>query len=153
LVRDVLSGRVLSAENVTSSETAVIKRLLAPVAALEVPVVGAISDAQESLEHAIAELWPTLPHQTCQFHYLREAARPIHNADCSTRTAMRKDIQDKIRGTRAQLARHIQAGEEATEPKKLQEVEQLCVLASYALRHQNARHFHTVGAASLSTAR
>ncbi len=102
LVRDVLSGRVLSADNVTSSETAVIKRLLAPVVALEIPVVGAISDAQESLEQAIAELWPTIPHQTCQFHYLREAARPIHDADCSTRTAMRKDIQNKVRETRTQ---------------------------------------------------
>jgi len=141
LVRDVLSGRILSAENVTSSETAVIKRLLAPVAALEVPVVGAISDAQESLERAIAELWPTIPHQTCQFHSLREAARPIHNADCSTRTAMRKDIQDKVRETRAQLARHIQAGLEMTEPKKQQEVEQLCVLADYALGIQTALNF------------
>ena len=136
LVRDVLTGRVLAAENVTSSETAVIKRLLAPVVALEVPVIGAISDAQESLEQAIAELWPTIPHQACQFHDLREAARPIHDADSSTRTAMRKDIQKKVRQTRAQLARHIQAGQEATEPKKQQEVEQLRVLADYALSIQ-----------------
>jgi hypothetical protein len=90
LVRDVFTGRVLSADNVSSSETAVIKRLLAPVLALEVPVLGAISDAQESLERAIAELWPTIPHQTCQFHYLREATRLVHNADCSTRTTMRQ---------------------------------------------------------------
>jgi len=34
LVRDALTGRVLAAENVTSSETAVIKALLAPVVAL-----------------------------------------------------------------------------------------------------------------------
>jgi len=33
LVRDALTGRVLAAENVTSSETAVMKALLAPVAA------------------------------------------------------------------------------------------------------------------------
>jgi hypothetical protein len=138
LVRDVLSGRVLAAENVSCSETAVIKRLLARVVALEVPVIGAISDAQETLEQAIAELWPGIPHQTCQFHYLREAARPIHEADSSTRTAMRKDIQNKVRETRAQLARHIQAGQEALEPNKQQEVEQLRVLADYALAIQTA---------------
>jgi hypothetical protein len=34
LVRDALTGRVLAAENVTSSETAVMKALLAPVVAL-----------------------------------------------------------------------------------------------------------------------
>lgn len=71
LVRDVLTARVLVAENVTSSETAVIKSLLAPVAALGLPVIGAISDAQESLVNAIAELWPDVPHQTCQFHASR----------------------------------------------------------------------------------
>lgn len=51
---------------------------------------------------------------------------------------MRKDIQNKVRETRAQLARHIQAGQEATEPKKQQEVKQLCVLADYALSIQTA---------------
>src|SRR6266851_5346503 len=48
LVRDALTGRVLVAENVTSSETAVMKDLLAPVVALGVKVLGTISDAQES---------------------------------------------------------------------------------------------------------
>src|SRR2546421_2730497 len=49
LVRDALTGRVLCAENVTSSETAVMKALLAPVVALEVErkvkVLGTITDA------------------------------------------------------------------------------------------------------------
>src|SRR5437868_15519982 len=48
LVRDALTGRVLAAENVTSSETAVMKALLAPVVALEaerkVKGLGAVSD-------------------------------------------------------------------------------------------------------------
>src|SRR6266550_4598598 len=48
LVRDALTGRVLAAENVTSSETAVMKELLRPVAALGVKVLGTITDAQES---------------------------------------------------------------------------------------------------------
>lgn len=141
LVRDVLSGRILSAENVSSSETAVIKRLLAPVADLGVPVVGAISDAQESLEQAIEQWWPTIPHQTCQFHYLREAARPIHTVDGSSRTAMRKDIQNKVRETRMQLARHIQVGQERQEPEKQLEGEQLQILADYALGIQTALNF------------
>ena len=48
LVRDALTGRVLTAEQVTSSETAVIKALFAPVVALGVKVLGTITDAQES---------------------------------------------------------------------------------------------------------
>jgi hypothetical protein len=45
LVRDALTGRVLAAENVRSSETAVMKTLLAPVVALGVKVLGTITDA------------------------------------------------------------------------------------------------------------
>jgi hypothetical protein len=63
LVRDALTGRVLSAENVTSSETAVMKALLAPVVALGVKVLGTITDAQESELKAVEELWPQVPHQ------------------------------------------------------------------------------------------
>ncbi len=141
LVRDVLTARVLTAENVTSSETAVIKALLAPVVALGLPVIGAISDAQESLVKAIAELWPDIPHQTCQFHYLREAADPIYNLDRSTRKAMRKEIQSKVRETRKQLSHHIQQLQETSQPEQKLEREQLAVLADYALGIQTALNF------------
>ncbi len=141
LVRDVLTGRVLVAENVTESSTAVIKSLLAPVVTLGLPVIGAISDAQDSLGKAIAELWPDIPHQTCQFHYLREAAGPIYELDRSTRKAMRKDIGRKVRETRKQLAHHIDDLQEVRQPKQQQEREQLTVLADYALGIQTALNF------------
>lgn len=144
LVRDVVTTRVLAAANVTSSETAVIKALLAPVVALALPVLGVISDAQESLVKAIAQLWPASPHQTCQFHYLREAADPIYNLDRSTRKAMRKDIQSKVRETRKQLSHHLEEIQEACQPEQQQEREQLTVLADYALGIQTALNFEGV---------
>lgn len=144
LVRDVLTTRVLAAANVTSSETAVIKALLAPLVALDLPVLGVISDAQESLVKAIAQLWPESPHQTCQFHYLREAADPIYNLDRSTRKAMRKDIQSKVRETRKQLSHHLEEIQEACQPEQQQEREQLTVLADYALGIQTALNFEGV---------
>src|SRR5438045_4603898 len=48
LVRDALTGRLLNAENVTESSAERLKQILAPVLALKVPVLGTISDAQES---------------------------------------------------------------------------------------------------------
>jgi hypothetical protein len=144
LVRDVLTGRVLAAENVTSSETALIKALLAPVVALGIAVIGAISDAQESLVKAIAELWPDIPHQTCQFHYLDEAADPIYKLDRSTRKAMRKDIQTKVRETRKQLSHHLQEVQDAAQPEQQQEYKQLAILADYALGIQTALNFEGV---------
>ena len=76
VVRDALTGRVLAAEQVTSSETAVMKALLTPVAALDLPVLGTITDAQESELQAVEQLWPEVPHQVCQFHALRDASQP-----------------------------------------------------------------------------
>jgi hypothetical protein len=81
LVRDALTGRVLAAENVTSSETAVMKALLDPVVALGVKVLGTITDAQESELLAVEELWPDVPHQVCQFHVLRDASKTAFEAD------------------------------------------------------------------------
>ncbi len=131
LVRDVLTGRVLTAENVLSSEKEVMKRVLAPVVALGVPVLGAISDAQESLQQAIADLWPSIPHQLCQFHVLREASRPIYEQDRKLKVEMRKSIQERVRKVRKQLEQQRQT---ATGP----EAEQLAVVADYALGIQTA---------------
>src|SRR2546427_2334038 len=100
VVRDTLTGRVLAAEQVTSSETAVMKALLAPVVALGVPVLGTITDAQESELQAVEQLWPEVPHQVCQFHALRDASQPAFDADKKTKTAMRKQVQPKVRAVR-----------------------------------------------------
>jgi transposase len=91
LVRDALTGRVLTAEQVTSSETAVMQALLAPVVALGLPVLGTITDAHESEVQAVTHLWPEVPHQVCQFHALREASRPAFEADRAVKTTMRKE--------------------------------------------------------------
>src|SRR6266566_1992689 len=107
LVRDALTGRVLAAENVTSSETVEMKALLAPVVALGVKVLGTISDAQESELLAVEQLWPEVPHQVCQFHALRDAIKPAYEADRAVKTAMRKQLQPKIRAVRKQLKKQI----------------------------------------------
>ena len=81
VVRDALTGRVLAAENVTASETAVMKAILAQVKLLDVPVLGTISDAQESLLQALEQLWPEVPHHMCQFHAFQDASRPAYEVD------------------------------------------------------------------------
>jgi hypothetical protein len=63
---------------------------------LEVPIVGVISDGQHSIRKAVAEALPGVPHQLCQFHYLREAARPIYEADRHAKVLLKK----KVRGIR-----------------------------------------------------
>jgi Phosphotransferase enzyme family len=70
-------------ENVTSSETAVMKARLSPVVALDVPVLGSITDAKARELQAVEQLWPDVPHQVCQFHALREASCPAFAACAS----------------------------------------------------------------------
>ncbi len=125
LVRDALTGRVLAAENVTSSETAIMKALLAPVAALEVQVLGTISDAQESELLALQDLWPGVPHQVCQFHALRDASKQAFEADKHVKTALRKRLYPKVREVRKQIKKHRST---ASPP----EAAQLAVLDDYA---------------------
>lgn len=125
LVRDALTGRVLAAENVTSSETAVMKALLSPVAALDVKVLGTITDAQESELMAVEQLWPAVPHQVCQFHALRDASQPAFEADKKVKTALRKRLQPKVRAVRKQLKQQMPQA-------SAKEAEQLAALDDYA---------------------
>src|SRR5258707_21422 len=125
VVRDALTGRVLAAEQVTSSETAVMKALLAPVVALGVKVLGTITDAQESELLAMEELWPEVPHQVCQFHVLRDASKSAFEADKQVKTAMRKKLQPKVRAVRKQLKKQIPMASS-------KQAEQLAVLDDYA---------------------
>ena len=81
VVREVLSGDILLARRLLASGRDDLSALLrAAVAGLEdLPVVGIISDGQQALRQAVAEVFPAIPHQLCQFHYLREAGRPIYS--------------------------------------------------------------------------
>ena len=82
VVRDCLSGAVLLARSLLSATTKDLAPLLREAAkAAGVPVLGVVSDGQASVRRAVAEALPGVPHQLCQFHFLREAALPVFEAD------------------------------------------------------------------------
>lgn len=99
VVRDCLSGEVLLARSLLSATTADLAALLGAVQTglpRQVVMTGIISDGQRSLRKAIAQVWPRVPHQLCQFHYLREAALPIYEADRHAK----KELKKRVRGVR-----------------------------------------------------
>ena len=126
LVRDALTGRLLNAENITESGVSRLKEVLAPVLSLKVPVLGTISDAQESEVMALSELWPNVPHQTCQFHALDKASRPIFKEDNQIKAEMRGSIQEGVVSIRKQIRAQKDDVSEA-------EAQQLEILDDYAL--------------------
>lgn len=97
VIRDCLSGEVLCARALLSSAQEDLVRLLEEVKhRLPVPVIGLVSDGQQSLRKAIAKAFPDAPHGLCHFHYLREAARPIYAADRHAK----KELKKQVRGVR-----------------------------------------------------
>jgi len=97
VIRDCLSGEVLLARSLLSSTEKDIAALLRQVKrTLRVPVIGVISDGQRSIRKAVGTALPGVPYQLCQFHYLREAARPIYEADRHAK----KELKKGVRGVR-----------------------------------------------------
>jgi Transposase, Mutator family len=97
VLRDCLSGEVLLAKSLLSARPQDLAGLLSAVkASCPVPVAGVVSDGQRSIRKAVAAVFPGVPHQLCQFHYLREAARPIYEADRHAK----KELKKKLRGVR-----------------------------------------------------
>jgi len=97
VIRDCLSGQVLLARSLLSALSSDLAELLREVVAgIDVPVVGIISDGQHSIRLAVQQVLPDAPHQLCHFHYLREAALPIFEADRHAK----KELKKQLRGIR-----------------------------------------------------
>jgi hypothetical protein len=109
ILRDCLSGEILLAKSLLSATTADLAALLKKVAeGLSVPIVAVLSDGQHSIRKAVRQALPGVPHQLCHFHYLREAALPIYEADRHAK----KELKKRVRGVRA-LERQIEGRAEA----------------------------------------
>jgi hypothetical protein len=103
--RDVLSGEVLLARSLLWSCQDDLAKLIGEVKqAVEVPIAGVVSDGQDSIRKAVAKALDGVPHHLCHFHYLREAARPVSEADRHAKVQLKK----KVRGIRP-IERKVEA--------------------------------------------
>ena len=109
VLRDGLSGEVLLARSLLSSTQDDLARLLTEVKeALAVPIVGVVSDGQDSIRKAVKAALDGVPHQLCHFHYLREAAKPVYEADRHAKVQLKK----KVRGIRP-IERQVEGRDDA----------------------------------------
>jgi hypothetical protein len=112
VLRDCLSGEILLARSLLSSTAPDLAGLITEVhKALPVPITGVISDGQESIRKAVARALWGVPHQLCHFHYLREAAKPISEADRHAK----KELKKRVRGIRPIERQAEQMGEDDEE--------------------------------------
>jgi hypothetical protein len=97
VLRDCLSGEILLARSLLSSTATDLAGLITEVqTALPVPITGVVSDGQGPIRKAVKEALKGVPHQLCHFHYLREAAKPISEAD----RPAKKELKKRVRGIR-----------------------------------------------------
>src|SRR4051794_8394034 len=94
VLRDCLSGEVLLARSLLSATAKDLEPLLREVAeAVGVPVLGVVSDGQTSIRRAVERALPGVPHQLCQFHFLREAAHPVFEADRHAKVRLKAEVR------------------------------------------------------------
>jgi hypothetical protein len=94
ILRDVLSGEVLHAENLLSSDQESLKGIIQPVISLGYPILGVISDGQQSIRLAVTALLGEVPYQLCHYHYLDGISQGLEEADRQLKTQLKKGIRD-----------------------------------------------------------
>lgn len=128
VLRDCGSGEVLLARSLLGATENDLVPLLEEVASicrrLEIPIVGVISDGQHSIRKAVACALPGVAHQLCHFHYLREAAKPISDADRHAK----KELKKYVRGVRP-----IERALEGQSDKEAEAVRGYCLAVRSAL--------------------
>ena len=97
VIRDCLSGEIILAKTLLSSRNEDLVALLLEVTnTLNVPIDGVVSDGQQSIRKAVRVALPSIAHGLCHYHYLKEAIKPIYEADRHAK----KELKKKVRGLR-----------------------------------------------------
>ncbi len=93
ICRDVVTGTILAARTIQTSNEATLTRLLEEVKALGIPLKGIVSDKQRTILMAVQNVFPKLPHQHCQFHYIKNIAKQLKEQDTNLRKGIRKRMK------------------------------------------------------------
>lgn len=110
VVCELRSGLTLQARQLPNQRAETIRlQILKPVHDLGFTIRGIVSDAEDAIRRACQEMWPDSPHHACHFHALRDAGKPIYDADQSLMVKLKHDLRTKLSPVR----RVIQDLEEA----------------------------------------
>jgi hypothetical protein len=140
LVVDVLSKQPLFGAEMFCRSAEDLIPFIAQIKEIDLPILGVVSDKEKALVPAIAEALPGVPHQYCQVHYLKNAAKPMDD-DLSCLGAEIRETEQGLRTLQRSLQRKEKKAREAGKPvpKDLGVTQELCEAArSMARRHGRA---------------
>lgn len=101
VVREVESQITLVVAWLDKVDNETLQTLLQPVEELNMPILATISDKQPCVKKALEALWPDVPHQWCQPHYLSNLADPLYEQDRKLKTQMCQEIRAEVRASLA----------------------------------------------------
>lgn len=117
VVRELRKQRVWFAEPLLSSAAAEVKRLFERARELATrigkPVRGWMSDKQDAFVSGVEEVFPGVPHRYCANHFLRDAAKPVLEADSHAKVQMRRKVRGLRNIERRMLAKRSEPAAEA----------------------------------------
>ncbi|MGB0383639.1 MAG: transposase [Ardenticatenaceae bacterium] len=128
IFRDVISGNRFGAVSLMhhdhktlATEMRKIKDLLD---SLDLPLRSIMTDHQEGLIKGIALVWPDVPHQLCQLHFLKALARPIGRQDSALAKKLKKQLRP-IKDIERALNNKEESSESGDQDRKEENVAQL----------------------------
>jgi len=116
VVTDTLSHTTLFAERHEVRSAEALAPMLERLKAMGVPILAFVTDKEKGLVPAIKKVFPDVPHQFCQLHFLKRCAEPLEKPLERLGNAV-AEAAKKLRKIRRQL----RAAKPATSPAEAKE--------------------------------
>lgn len=81
LIREIQTGQILASKLISYTTREEIEELIQEVIDLKLPILGIISDNDGMQKGALKNKLPNIPHQICQYHFLKQLTKPLKLAD------------------------------------------------------------------------
>ncbi len=94
LLRDHISGEVLSGFVARNIDVKTLAGKVRDVASLGIPIAGVVSDGEKVIVEAVALALPGVPHQLCQYHFLDRFAKEVTSLD----SRLKKELAAGVKG-------------------------------------------------------
>lgn len=103
VIREILSGEILAAARIEKASKEALVELLKPIRDLGLPVEATLCDKEEALLGAFESVFPGVPHQVCQTHFLMNLVKPMESEVADLARAV-KDVVKEVRQVATGLA-------------------------------------------------
>jgi hypothetical protein len=95
-IRELVTGLTLRSGWLSRFDRGTFEAFLAPLRALDWPVLAVLSDKQKGLPEAVAAVLPEARHHFCHAHYLKNLAEPLAKADSAFNVELRKAVRAEV---------------------------------------------------------